>query len=235
MTEAAESARANAALAVRLAIAASGPVIAGERLWCSFGVVLDTASVPAVVTEALWPSFAALVRFARVSASIESIAFIERPASRVIPRMVESRVVVMPIETPVVPAPPVAPKESDAEATSEGEERTVIPDAWIPFSRDTGVARSVPLRKGENGPQLEVKGHARLDRTLPNGLFEASQLFILSTSANSPARESSMIGSSVIAACVLSSGSLHTRGFSGAAIRYIHAISFPKVSSAAGL
>jgi hypothetical protein len=131
MTEAAEGARANATLAVRLAIAARGPVITGERLWCSFGMVVDSASVPAVATEALWASFAALVHIARVSASIESIAVIKCPASRVIPRMVENRVVVMPIETPVVPAPPVAPKESDAEANSEGEGRTVIPDAWI--------------------------------------------------------------------------------------------------------
>jgi hypothetical protein len=148
MTEAAESARANSALAVRLAIAASGSVITDERLWCSFGMVVDTASVPAVATEALWPSFAAFMHIPRVSASIESTAVIKRPASRVIPRMVEDRVVVMPIETPVVPAPSVVTKKSDAEANSEEEGRTVVPDAWI----------GIPTGPSDNGASVHNPG-----------------------------------------------------------------------------
>jgi hypothetical protein len=59
------------------------------------------------------------IKVAGVSASIESVAVIEGPARRVIPLVIENRVVVMPIGTPVVPAPAVVPKESDAEANAE--------------------------------------------------------------------------------------------------------------------
>src|SRR5580704_11451111 len=100
MAEAAESIGANPALAASLRIAASGLAVAAERLWRSFGTVVKTA---------------------RGFGSIESVAGIKRPAWRVIPPVVVNRVVVIPIATPVVPAPPVAPKEPDAEATSEEE------------------------------------------------------------------------------------------------------------------
>jgi hypothetical protein len=84
----------------RLGIAASSAAVASERLWASVGMVMNAT---------------------RALASIEGVAVVKRPATRVIPGVVVNRVVVMPIETPVVPAPPVAPKEPDAEATSKEE------------------------------------------------------------------------------------------------------------------
>lgn len=91
---------ANIALTTRLGIAASSSVVAGERLWRPFGAVVNPA---------------------RGSASIESVAVIKRPALRVISLVVVDRVMVVPIASPVMPAPPVAPKEPDAEPNSEEE------------------------------------------------------------------------------------------------------------------
>jgi hypothetical protein len=84
MGEATEGARTNAALATKLGIAAGSPSITTERLWRCFDTVGSTA----------------------LAASIESVAVIKRPARRGIPPMVENGVVVMPIETPVVPPQP---------------------------------------------------------------------------------------------------------------------------------
>src|SRR5580704_8908759 len=100
MAVVAEGVGANIALVARLGIATSGLAVASERLWRSLGTVVSAA---------------------RRFASIESVAAIKRPASRVIPLVVVNGVVVMPIETPVLPAPPIAPQEPDGEATSEEE------------------------------------------------------------------------------------------------------------------
>ena len=60
-----------------------------------------------------------IVITAGVFASIESVAVIKRPALRVISLVVVDRMMVVPIASPVVPAPPVSSKEPDAEPNSE--------------------------------------------------------------------------------------------------------------------
>ena len=139
---AAESAGANAALAARLGITAGGLTVASERLWRFFKTVVSATPARAVADGRLSRSFVTVVNAARVFASIESVAVIKRSAWRVIPRVVEDGVVMMPIETPVVPPPPVAPKESDSEANSEEECGTVIPNARIGIPARPGVNRT---------------------------------------------------------------------------------------------
>jgi hypothetical protein len=112
---------ANVALATRLRITASGLAIATERLWRSFGTVIKAGRTTASAAGKLRRSFGTIVDTAHAFSSIEPVAVIKRPASRVIPLVVVDRVVVMPIETPVAPAPPVTPKEPDAEASPEKE------------------------------------------------------------------------------------------------------------------
>ena len=124
MAEAAKSAGANALLAMRFGVAAGSPAVAAEGTGANIALtrMLGIAASGCVVAaERLWRSFGTVVHTARAFPSVKSVTVIERPASRVIPRVVVIRVVVMPIATPVVPAPPVAPKKPDAEANSEEE------------------------------------------------------------------------------------------------------------------
>src|SRR5580692_808983 len=127
--DAAEGIGTNAALATRLGIATSGAAVAGERL-----------SSPDVVISAVG-----------TFASIERVAVVKRPAGRLIPRVIENGVVVMPIETPVVPAPPVAPKEPNAEANSEEQRRSVIPNTRI----------GIPTRPGDHRASVYDPGIVR--------------------------------------------------------------------------
>jgi hypothetical protein len=106
--KAAEGAGANAALAARLGIASGGPAVAPEGLWCFFGTVVNTPRASAVADGRLSLYFVMGVNTARTFASIESVAVIKRSAWRVIAPLVENCVVMMPIATPVVPAPSIA-------------------------------------------------------------------------------------------------------------------------------
>ena len=130
-TKTAEGAGANAALATRLGIAAGGPAVAAEGLWCFFGTVVNTPRASAVADGRLSLCFVMGVNTARTFASIESVAVIKRPAWRVIPPVIENRVVMMPIATPVAPTPRVAAKISDAKAISEKDDRAVVPNPRI--------------------------------------------------------------------------------------------------------
>src|SRR5580693_9193227 len=116
----------NAALTARLSIAASGTAVASERL----------SSPDAVISAA------------GTFASIERVAVIKGSAWRVVAAVVVERVVVMPIETPVVPAPPVAPKQPNAEANSEEQRWAVIPNARI----------GIPTRPGDNRASVHDPG-----------------------------------------------------------------------------
>ena len=130
MAEAAEGARSNAALAARRGITASGPAVAAERLGRSFATVVNTTVH---------------------SAPVESVAVIKGAAVGGIPRVVENRVVVMPIATPMVPAPSVVTKKPDAEAHSEEERRAFIPNARI----------GIPARPGDNWVTVHDPGIVR--------------------------------------------------------------------------
>ena len=54
MTVPAEGARPNSALTARLGVAASGPVVATERLWCPFGTVFNAARAFTLPAGKLW-------------------------------------------------------------------------------------------------------------------------------------------------------------------------------------
>jgi hypothetical protein len=79
--EPAEGVGTNAALTVRLGIAASGLAVSAERLWCSFRAFVNTARATAVAAGRLRCSFCTVVNTACALTSIESVAVIKRPAS----------------------------------------------------------------------------------------------------------------------------------------------------------
>jgi hypothetical protein len=61
MTVPVEGARPNSALTARLGVAASGPVVATERLWRPFGTVFNAARAFTFPAGRLWRSFGTVV------------------------------------------------------------------------------------------------------------------------------------------------------------------------------
>src|SRR6202008_2795038 len=135
MVVVAEGTRADAALTARFSVSSSSVIVSFKRPGRWGGTVFDPAGTSGVRTGGPVPFIAAgtisalvaaaksavvAAKFAaRVSASIVVVPVIKRPAWRVIPPVVINCVVVMPIGPPMMPAPPVASKKSDAEANSE--------------------------------------------------------------------------------------------------------------------
>src|SRR5271165_3593152 len=68
---------------------------------------------------------------AGASAAVERVAVIKRPAPGIVPGMVIYGVVVMPIESPMPPAPSKAAVPSDSEADTKRQIRPAIPDAGV--------------------------------------------------------------------------------------------------------
>src|SRR5208282_451167 len=68
------------------------------------------------------------------SAAVVGVPVIKRPARRVVPGVVISCVMVMPIESPMTPAPSKTSIPSDSEADSPREVRPAKPDSgiWVP-------------------------------------------------------------------------------------------------------
>src|ERR1700746_118252 len=159
----AEGAGANTTLAARLGVAASSPVVAAERLWRRSGTVVNPARALTFPAGKLWRSFGTVVITAGAVASIESVAVIKRPALRVIALVVVRRVVVMPIASPVVPAPPVSSKEPETEASSEEEHRAVVPNAWIGIPAWPSNNRASIDGPGIVGRNVDDFGADRLD------------------------------------------------------------------------
>src|SRR5271163_1357735 len=65
------------------------------------------------------------------SCSVVTVPVVERGAPGVVAVVVINCVVVVPIKSPIVPAPPKSSVEADAEADSERKVRTAIPDSRI--------------------------------------------------------------------------------------------------------
>ena len=109
----------------RLSEASATSLKCSGRLSCPVDPNSAAGSIfqPAFAAAAgrLRSSFGTVASVARSFTSIESVAVIKRAALRVIPLVVVDCVMALPNATPVVPAPPVAPKEPDAEANSEEE------------------------------------------------------------------------------------------------------------------
>ena len=131
MVVAAEGAGVDAALAMRLGVSSGSLAVSVKGP--------ATASVEAAATIAAAP--------------VESVAVIEGPAVGEIAVMVIECVMVVPVESPMAPAPSKAAEEADSETDAEREIRAAIPDTGIripSWPGDDGAAI--------NGPGI-VSGH----------------------------------------------------------------------------
>ena len=91
------------------------------------------------------------------STSVVGVPVVKRIAVGVIPAAVKSCIMVVPIGSPVVPAPSKTSEEADSEPDSEREVRAVIPDSGI----------RVPSRPGHDGTSVN---HPRIIRGDVNDL-----------------------------------------------------------------
>src|SRR5580704_209492 len=131
MVIAAEGTRAGPALTARLCVATRGTVISLKRPGPYSGPVECAAA-------RTW-----------TSAPVEIVPVVKRPAAGVVPVMVINGEVVVPIESPMMPAPPVAAEEADPKASSEGEKWSFIPDPRIRIP-----SRPRPYRASINYPGI---------------------------------------------------------------------------------
>src|SRR4029077_19117887 len=126
MVIAAEGARADVALSARLrrlrksaGLAAVSPERPRRTAWA----VIDIAVGRKV--SVLWPeAFPARRTGAAASAAVIRVPVIKGCAVRRIPLVVVDGVVFVPVVAPVVPAPPVAAEEADAEPGAEEQARS---------------------------------------------------------------------------------------------------------------
>src|SRR5271154_1697452 len=131
---AAEGAGAGPALTARFRVSSRGLAVAIERPGARSAGTVERAT-------------------ARASPSVVGVAVVKRRAPRVVPVVVINGVVVVPIESPVAPAPAEAAEESDAEAVSVERVNSVVPNSGI----------RVPSRPGNNGAAVDNPGIIRRD------------------------------------------------------------------------
>src|SRR5208283_1215950 len=111
MVVAAEGAGFDAALAAGFSVSSSSLGVSVERLDGCAGMVVNSAT--------------------HASTSVEVVPVIKRAALGVVPVVVIHYDSVMPIESPLRPAPSIAPEEADSESRSEREVRAAKPDSGI--------------------------------------------------------------------------------------------------------
>ena len=109
-------------------------------------VVRSTARAPTSVNVATaWNSAACS------STSVIRVPVVKGIAPGVVPRVVIDCVMVVPIESPMVPAPPKTSKETDPEADSERKVWAAIPNSGI----------RIPSRPGHDGASVNHPGVVR--------------------------------------------------------------------------
>src|SRR5271167_3521543 len=146
MLVAAQGARADAGLAVRFTVSSRGLGIPVERLGRCAGAVVDPAVrgrvfVPGPVRLAgMSGVFTAVAGHSALhvrcyaplaSSSVVIVSVVKRGCPGVVPVVVINYVSVMPVESPMTPAPSKTAEETDSEADSEREVRATKPDSGI--------------------------------------------------------------------------------------------------------
>src|SRR5208283_825562 len=184
MTVAAEGARADAALTTGCSVASSRLPVSVERPGRCAGTVVHStacADVPGPV-----PRVDAGVNSARTAvnsaapacSSVVVAPVIKRAASGVVPAAVIPCVSVMPIESPMAPAPAKAAVPADSEADSEIEIRTVKPDSRIRVpSRPShdGISIDHPRVIGRDVNHIGVSGlNVDIRTILPHDFLRSS-------------------------------------------------------------
>src|SRR6266478_3323044 len=139
MVVVAEGARARTALTPGFSVSSTCFVVSFKRARRCAGTVGFAASLASVLAG--WPTLfvaagtiraaVAVSSAARVSASIVVVPVIKRGAPGVVPVVVISYGPVMPVRSPMMPAPPISSVEADSEADSVRRVQPVIPDSGI--------------------------------------------------------------------------------------------------------
>ncbi len=138
MAVAAEGAGADAALTAGCSVSSSRLRVSVERPGRCAGTV-ENSTAPAVCSAACdsprWRmrnSAAAAVKLRRAACHpVEGVPVIKRSAPGVVPAVVINCVSVMPIESPMTPAPSKTAEQTDSEADSEREVRAAKPNSGI--------------------------------------------------------------------------------------------------------
>ena len=127
LLDAAEGARAGAALTAGCSVSSRRLFVSVESPGrCAGAAGNSAARAPASVDAAAVGNSAA-----RTPTSVEGAPVIKRVAPGVVPAAAKSRVMVVPIESPVIPAPSKTSEEADSEAGAKREVRAAIPDSRI--------------------------------------------------------------------------------------------------------
>src|SRR5271166_5870485 len=139
MVVAAKGARVDAALTVWLTVSSSRLGVYAERTGRCAGTVVNSAARSGVPVERPVPRASAgrssvvvaVNSTGRASASVVVVPVVKRAAPGVVPVVVIVHVSVMPIASPMTPAPSPTSKPTDCEADSEPEGWAVIPNSGI--------------------------------------------------------------------------------------------------------
>src|SRR5258708_8875721 len=149
MAVVAEGARARTALAARFSVSSSSVIVSFKRPGRCAGTAEFAAALAAVPAERPILFVVAGTIFgpvavksaACVSASVVVVSVIKRMARRVIPIAIVKYDSVIPIGSPMMPAPAITSVKADSGADSVRRVQAAIPDSWI-------LVPSRPLRDG---------------------------------------------------------------------------------------
>src|ERR1700730_7136649 len=155
MVVAAEGARAGAALTAGFSVSSGSSGVSLERPVRCAGTVVNPATAADVPVGRPAPCFGARTQSAAgavnpavsASASVKIVPVVKRGAPGVVPVVVINCVTVMPIESPMRPAPSKTAEEAGPEPDSEREVRAAIPDSGIrvpPRPRHYGTSVNQP-------------------------------------------------------------------------------------------
>jgi len=153
MVVATEATRVDTTLAVRLGVPSGSLAVSVERPGASTGPV-GTSAMIASTGPVKAPAVIA-------ATAIIGVTVIEGPAMGVVAVVVIDCVMVVPIESPTIPAPSITTEEADTEADTEGEIGAAIPNAgvWIPsWPCDDGATVDYPGIVGGDVNYLGISG-----------------------------------------------------------------------------
>lgn len=122
------------------AVTVEGPVLAARAV----GHAAASADVPSLRRPVPSREAAATANVAPRTSAVKIVPVIERVAVGVVAVVVVNWVAIVPVESPMSPAPSEAAKETDAERDPEGKIRTAIPNSRI----------RIPAGPRTNGPAV---------------------------------------------------------------------------------
>src|SRR5271156_108496 len=142
MVVATEGVRVDAALTMGVSVSSSGLGVSVERPDGSAGMIVNVA-----VIATYFAAVIAVHAAARGASMVVVVPVIKRVAPGIVRVVVIDHGSVMPIESPMIPAPPITSIPTDSEAGSEPEVRAAVPDSGIRIPsrpRHQGISVNCP-------------------------------------------------------------------------------------------